>query len=276
MFNLGDVWNLTQESVGQVGTLENATTVALTITKPDGTAAITPVVNPPVRTGYYRYDYTPTVAGRYTARWLLTFADNTTDASSETLDVRPADPGGIVSLDAAKVHLNITKDTSDAELRGWIAAVTEVIENLVGPCIIRSYDTVITQCGGSWWLPKAPVFSITSVTRIGYGPAIDPASLYVVGETGEVIQITPYTVPIDGTFAITYTAGRSVIPANIVQAALIILKHLWETQRGSDMSRGRMSMGGEDDILLDPGMMYAVPRRAVELLAPHRRFSALA
>lgn len=275
MFNLGDVWNLTQESVGQVGTLENATTVVLTITEPDNTTVTPTVVNPPVRTGYYRWDYTPTVAGRHTARWLLTFADGSTDASTETLDVRPADPGGIVSLEVAKAHLGITKDTSDAEMRNWISAVSQVIENLVGPCIIRSYTTVITQCGGSWWI-KAPAIEITSVTRIGYGPAIDPASLYVVGETGEVIQITPYTVPIDGTFAITYTAGRSVIPANIVQAALIILKHLWETQRGSDMSRGRMSMGGEDDILLDPGMMYAVPRRAVELLAPHRRFSALA
>lgn len=276
MFDLGDVWNLTRESVGQVGTLENATTVVLTISKPDNTTVTPTIVNPPARTGLYRWDYTPTVAGRHTARWLLTFADGTTDGSTETLDVRPADPGGIVSLDAAKRHLSIAKDTSDVELRGWIAAVTEVIENLVGPCIIRSYDTVITQCGGSWWLPKAPVLSITTVTRVGYGPAIDPASLYVVPETGEVIQITPYTVSIDGTFAITYKAGRAVIPANIVQAALIVLKHLWETQRGQGVGQGRATLGGEDDILLDPGMLWAVPRRAVELLAPHRRFSALA
>lgn len=273
MFDLGDVWNLTRESVGQIGTLENASTVALTITKPDGTAAITPVVNPPVRTGYYRFDYTPTVAGRYIARWLLTFSDGTTDASTETLDVRPADPGGIVSLDAAKAHLHIKSDQSDPELRGWIAAVTEVVESKVGPCVIRNYSTLIETSG--WWLPHRPVLSVSTITAIGTGTPPLVADFYLDAANGRMLY-TGTKAPAGAPWVVTYTAGRAVIPANIVQSALIILKHLWETQRGSDMSRGKMSMGGDDDLVLDPGMMWAVPRRAVELLESHRQSRGIA
>lgn len=278
MFDLGDVWHLTQEAVGSVGNLTNATTVVLTITAPDGTITTPAVVNPPARTGLYRCDHTPSVAGRHAAHWSLTFSDGYTFVQSETLDVRPADPGGIVSVHAAKQHLNILNTKSDQELRGWIAAVTEVVEAKVGPCIIRSESTVITQAGGSWYLPKCPAIEVTSVTRIGTGPAIDTANLYLVPDTGEVIFVEGTSIASSscGTFLITYTVGRSVIPANIVQAALIILKHLWETQRGTDITRGRQSLAGDDDMVLTPEMPWAVPRRAVELLQPHVRFPSVA
>lgn len=266
MFDLGDVWNLTREAVGSVGVLANATTAALTITLPDGTAVTPTVANPPTRTGVYRYDYTPTVAGRHLARWLLTFSDGYALADTDTLDVRPLDPGGIVSLSAAKQHLNITGDSSDDELRGWVAAVTVVLEKKLGPCLIRDFQTLVYGAP-SWFLPKRPVIGITAVTAIN-GRSTPPAlgDLYPdPGDSGEVLQIG--TAPIScGPWLVEYTAGRAVIPINIVQATLIILKHLWETQRAGDMNRGRMSFGGDDDLVMVPGIPWAIPKRAVELI----------
>ncbi len=61
--------------------------------------------------------------------------------------------------------------------------------------------------------------------------------------------------------AVTCTAGLSAVPAHVRLAALITVQHLWETQRGG---RDRRFTGNED--AWNPGMGYALPRRALELL----------
>ena len=99
MPDLGDTLpfssKLYDKPVEDGGVLVNATTAALTITLPDGTAApgIT-VTNPPATTGVYQYDYvTTTVPGPFKGRWLFTMATGKTTAYVEAFDVRPADPG---------------------------------------------------------------------------------------------------------------------------------------------------------------------------------------
>lgn len=267
MFDLGDVWNLTFDSKNEAGALADAQTVALTITVyGDAITGLPAVVNPPATTGKYRYSYTPTVPGRHAARWLLTYADGRSEAHTETLDVRPADPGGIVSLTVAKAHLNMRRNENDDELRGWIGAVTEVIENRVGPCLVREYTATVRGGGSSWWLPRYPVLELVSASAVGGSGNLQVSDLRLIGETGQVVSANGRCVP-GGMWTVVYLAGREVIPANIVQACLIVLKHLWETQRGGS-GRERIALGGEDDTY-QPGFPWAIPRRAVELLEPH-------
>jgi hypothetical protein len=70
-----------------------------------------------------------------------------------------------------------------------------------------------------------------------------------------------------GTYTVTYTSGRDDLPAAIRLAVLVIAEHLWETQRGA-APVGPLSA---DDTFATPGLGYAIPNRALELLAPYRR-----
>jgi hypothetical protein len=61
-----------------------------------------------------------------------------------------------------------------------------------------------------------------------------------------------------------------VVQEHITGAARIILQHLWRTQRAG--RRGGVAGGGDDYAVTEPipGIGYAVPNRALELLAPDR------
>lgn len=267
MFDLGDVWALVAYARNDAGVLTNAGTVSLTITLPDGTAVSPTVTNPPTTTGTYVYDYIPTVAGRHVARWLLTFSGGATAAYTEIVDVAPAADIGIISLADAKAHLNIpaTSTGDDEELRAWISATTAVVEFEVGPCLRRTYTQRVGN-GAYWMLHTVPALAVTSVAGVLTGAAtVSFADLDLDPDTGQVQRLDGAAFT-GGPWTVTYTAGRAVIPPNVTSAAKIILKHLWETQRGA----GRPSWGGQDpDLVAGPG--FAIPHRALELLRPHKR-----
>lgn len=259
-FDLGDTWSLTAAAY-LAGALANATTAVLTITLPDGTSATPAVTNPPAVTGTYVATYTPTQAGRHTARWVFTYA-SATDAYTDVLDVLPAAPAWLISLADAKSHLNISTTTHDEELRTWIGATTRVVENKAGACVPAAYTKRVTD-GPCWWLPRYPVLSLTSVTAVlTGGTVVATAELVVDGDTGKVERLDG-RAHTGGPWTVAYRAGRTVIPENVLGAAKIILKHLWETQRGG--GQAGFSMGGADEVMV-PGFPYAVPRRAIELL----------
>jgi hypothetical protein len=64
--------------------------------------------------------------------------------------------------------------------------------------------------------------------------------------------------------SITYVAGYVNPPMSAKQGVLVIIKHLWETQRGAMNVMGRV-LGG-DELYSTP--TYSLPRRAMELLDP--------
>lgn len=263
-FDLGDTWALAADVRDQNDALTNVESVALTIVKPDRTIDNPAVTNPPAAVGRYEHDYVPAVAGRYAARWLFTFAGGLTAAHTDVLDVRPAEPGLILSLADAKAHLNITSTDNDDELRSWIESVTEVIEHKVGPIVVRTYTDRVDNAE-AWVLWNSPVVAITSVTAVHTDGAVIDTALLDIDSTAGIIRRLSRGHFTGGPWNITYTAGRPIIPANIGHAARIILKHLWETQRGGVR---RPPMGG-DDGTFDAGHSYSIPRRALELLEPH-------
>jgi hypothetical protein len=73
-----------------------------------------------------------------------------------------------------------------------------------------------------------------------------------------------------GTLRVAYIAGRTDIPDELIEAALIITKHLWETQRGPGRPNvlGQATMQGGETTFL-PVMGFAIPNRAMDLLKLH-------
>lgn len=272
-FDLGDTVRLAAESREPGGTLTNATTVALTITLPDGTTTSPAVTNPPTVTGQYTFDYTTVQAGRHAVRWVFTTPGS---AYTDSFDVREAVPQGILSLADTKAHLNITSTvtTHDEELRGWIESVTAGIEHLAGACVQRTvvedHDYLPVSGARVIALRKTPVISLTSLMAVLDG-GIDytVADLDVDGSTGIVRRLDGGRLY--GPLRATYVPGRMVISANLTHAAKIILQHLWRTQYGA--SRAGSAISGGDDFLVTeqvPGFGYAIPNRALQLLEPHR------
>lgn len=270
-YDFGDVVPLGTTVKDGSGTLVNAGAMALTITLPDATTVtVSPVV--PVSTGTYNYDYTPAQAGRHVVRWVATGAN--AGAYTDAFDVREAAPPFILSLADAKAHLNISTTTHDDELRSWVETVTAVVEHFVGACVRRTvvedHDYLPAYGASVVVLRKTPVISLTSVVAIlDGGTSYSVADLDLDGATGVVRRKDGGRMY--GPLRFTDVVGRAVIPANFTAAGRIILQHLWRTQYGA--SRALPGIGGGDDFAVTepiPGLGYAVPNRALQLLEPHR------
>lgn len=177
----------------------------------------------------------------------------------------------IVTLAEAKTHLNITDSSSDAELAGFIGAATQPVEDVVGPVVQRTVTEVFDGGRASVLLTSRPVSSITSVTDTG--ATISSTSYTFNAASGVLTQIAgpsplPFLVGVQSV-SVTYVAGRVANTAAVASsaygairmAALIIVQHLWETQRPA--AAGPFSQGVDD---YDPRYSFSIPRRATELL----------
>lgn len=263
-FDLGSVVPLSVSVTDASGAPADAGEVVLTVTLSDQTTASPAVAHPAV--GSYTADYTATQAGRHIARWVAT-GDNAS-AYVDVFDVRPAAVVGIVSLADAKKHLNITSTTNDQEIRDHIEAATAIVEYYTGPADVTSVTEVV-QGGYSLVLSHVPAISLTSVTPVySFGLTYNVDDFDLDGAMGVARHKLGW--PLIGPLRVVYKAGRAIIPANLQLAARIIIKHLWETQRGGSRRPG---MGQSDEIVeqqLVSAMGYAIPRRAVELLQPQQ------
>src|SRR4051812_2397971 len=112
--DLGDLYRCSWTNISPSGGNVNAGSVTLTITLPDQTSVVVTPVSP-TTTGVYQYDYQTVQAGRHLARWVGTGANP--GAQPEEFDVRPANPGYIISLGDVRQQLNLTTTVNDEELR---------------------------------------------------------------------------------------------------------------------------------------------------------------
>jgi hypothetical protein len=260
--DVGDLRRLTFALNAPGGWPASSDSMTLTITQPDATAVmVSPVVA--VEAGRYQYDFLATQPGRHVARWVGTGANP--GATVEAFDVIEVSPYYMFSVQSAKNQLRITDDSADEELREYIAATTYVVERIKGEAMVRRSFTEeheISATTGRAALSWTPVVSLTSVTLIDSSVTWDPSSLHVNSETG-VVSTTGISglLQLAGRMQFVYVAGHSVIPANRLLAGRIILKHLWQTNRGT---KGAPRSG--DDTAMVPGIGYAIPNRALELL----------
>jgi hypothetical protein len=112
-------------------------------------------------------------------------------------------------------------------------------------------------------LRSTPVISVTSIATVDGSQSwtVSPSTMYVDSASGMVQVLSG--PPVRGPLLVTYQAGYAAVPANIRLAALIIIQHLWGTQRGAM----GVQLGGDSDNWM-AGRGFAIPRRAIELLGP--------
>lgn len=263
MYDLGDPVGLKVTVTDPTGAVADATTVVCTITAPDLTTT-TPTVSHP-STGTYTVTYTATQTGRHQVDWRATGTN--ASAFTDVFDVRAAGSVQLISLADAKAMLNITTTTNDEELRDYIAATTDAVEAECGAMLPRTVTEYTQPVGRTMALSQTPVVSITSMNTVLVGGySFDPAGLYVDSATGIVLRKDRGIFPADS-YVVTYVAGRgNVVPAAVAMAARIILKWLWQTQRGT---------GGRGDQPAPTAAGFLIPNQAAELLKPYRRMGAI-
>lgn len=165
----------------------------------------------------------------------------------------------LVTLPQAKQHLNISASANDAELSTFITRASAVIEkkarrNWSGATFVEKHD------GGTADLVlfNSPVASVTSIDDNGSAVASGDYVLYQ--ETGLIHLTSGAFAGGKGKVVVTYVT-TSTVPANITQATLELVRHLWQTQRGSMGARNPLS--GDDYAV---GMSFTLPRRVIELM----------
>lgn len=178
----------------------------------------------------------------------------------------------IVTLEQAKAQLNIDDDddSDDDELQRWCDALTAPIERYKREVIEeRTVIEDLELCGRRRFrLWSVPVISLTSLVDIETGREWDvtPSALRVDSGTGLVRVLSAAQAP-SGFLTATYQAGYAEIPPDYVQGALVILQHVWETQRGAaEVGAGVV---GEEEVH-DLRHFYTLPRKALEWLGAPR------
>lgn len=172
----------------------------------------------------------------------------------------------LVTLEEAKRQLDITGTAEDVELQTYIDALDAVIEGFVGVVEQREITDTITGGGPVLAVLHPPLVAVSSLTGRDVDYAAD--SLTVNGPAGIIGRSGGGPFPA-GDYTVTYTAGRPTVPPTVKLAALVLLQHLWRTQRAS---RGGLAGGGDDFSVSEPipGFGYAVPHRVMQLLDSFR------
>lgn len=240
----------------------SAGTVTGVVTLPDATTAAPTILE--AEEGQYDIDYVPTIIGRHEMVVTATggVLGSVVRKLFRTFYVDPANVPWLVSLADSKTYLNIPEDrtVNDDELQHFIGVASEFVESRTR---LWHADTVTEQhtfpkLGGEnvIILRKAPVVTVTSVVEGGTTLA---ASYYSINPVGNYIWRTSgwWTSPVN----VTYTVGSSIVPLRVRHAVLVVLKHLWTTQRGP-LTVARQ--GGEE--VYDPRSAYSFPRSVAEIL----------
>jgi Phage gp6-like head-tail connector protein len=259
-FDVGDSVPIAVDVKDAAGAPTNASTVALTITLPDGTTVTPSVTNPPSVTGQYRVTYVPTVEGRFAWRFVTTTPST---AYQDVFEVRSTVSPALLSLADAKAHLNITSTSSDDELREFLEAATAAIEEKVGPIVRRTHTEQFTGGGCRIYLHNTEVLAVTALTLISDGSTpVSLSELNINGSRGVITRKNGSAFP-TGQMSITYTVGRSYVDPNWTLAAKIIVEHNWETQLGN-----LPSIQGDDTAFAPAFGGPLIPPRAMALLRP--------
>lgn len=270
------VTTVRQRNVDGTYSLVNAGTLTLTIQRPD---ASTQAYAAPTNdgTGLYHQDVPAadlTQLGHYQYKWVSTGAG--AGVSVGDFDVFDPFEPAVLPLQDAKDELNITAavTTNDNELQDKIGTIQNLLERFTGGPIINRQITEradVTSGFTTIVLRKRPLVSVQSITSVASGATVSVADLDLDPNANIVRRKLglPFIIYWYGPVLVVYTAGwGTVAPTNFNQAARIILKHQWETQRGPSL---RPSMAGEEPTpptVILPGTDTEIPYRAMELLSP--------
>lgn len=270
VLDLGDPWAEYLYVRDITGALANAGALTCTVTFPDQTTTSSATITGPAPTGTYLASLAatvPTQVGRYT--WAAAATGANACAMSGAFEVRSATSIALLSLDDAKATLNFstTNFSQDEELRDKIDVVAALIDAEIGAVIPRSVSETV-EIWRDFFMVHHPIISLTSLTPIRSGGMTLNASDYTVLSTGKVVRqdgawvtTAPWNL-----YTAVYLAGRSTFSPLVLEAARVMLSHLWEPQRGSGVRPGQ----GQPDELTATDQPVLTPR-AMELLSTQTR-----
>ena len=198
-------------------------------------------------------------------------------------------PTTLVQLADVKKHLNIDTNDDDVELRAFIDAATEKVQEITGPVLTRTVTEYRDGGTVSLLLRERPVQSITSVTELwanssytltqtefGAGASqfdftFDVSQSEITRRINNLPEVFPDGV---GNVKVVYVAGYATIPSRIRLATLALIQHWWSASQ-LNRNGGRPSLGGSD---FSPAMGggYAVPNFVREMLPQVDKVSWLA
>ena len=171
----------------------------------------------------------------------------TTPTSAAWIDIAPV-----------KVELNKTSADDDVALQSKVNAACAEIERIIGHVALATFTaTVNVGRDGMVILDETPVAHVDSIhvlaadgtvlQDLGAGTDVDPSGVL-------------YGLPC-GTIAISWTAGRTPIPGDMIEAAVQLAAHLWRQSRS-------LTEGGRvrNDVTVGPGMSSALPNKVRDLL----------
>ena len=260
MHDLGDIVPVRVVIRDADGNLTNATSVTCTITLPGGaTSSSTPA---PTTTGVYEVDFVTTLPGLHQVRWTST---GPTIAHTDMFNVSESALLSIVSLASARRKCNLGDDTSfDDDLREYMESAREIVESHTCRTIVPSVKTEMVRGNGSTLvLSSTPVASVVSVTSVDGGTSWDVSGLRVNANAGIVHLISGPSLV--GLLDVVYRAGDAVVQTRYRRAALIIIEHLFATERPLQVDQSSTMY---DDSMGETfrGKGFAIPNRALELL----------
>lgn len=167
----------------------------------------------------------------------------------------------VVSLADARQFLNFTTNANDDELVSMIDRAEAILERRVGPLAPVVVTDEVHTGPGPIVLSRYPVMSATAATYAGVAVTdldldVDSGVLYgTFGSASRAVKVT-------------YTSGRDPLPADLEEAVLELVKHLWESQRGTAPA-GPVpgALPGED--VTTPVGAYLLPYRVQSLIEPY-------
>lgn len=178
-----------------------------------------------------------------------------------------------------KDWLNLSSTDEDSRLDRLITAASLAIAEEIGRDIGSASGTEYRDGNSSRFMvmTRWPITAVASVyiDNVSIAAASNPQR----GDAGYFFDNT--RVMLNGyvfspglkNIAITYTAGHSTLPANVVQAAILTVAAMRNSQ-SFDPNAASISVPGAIQISLSNGMAGVVPAAAKVLLTPYvRRFS---
>lgn len=263
VLDVGDPWAEYLYVRDITGALADAGAVTCTVTFPDQTTTSSATITHGP-TGTYLASLAatvPTQVGRY--RWAAAATGANACAMSGAFEVRDSVSTALISLDDAKGTLNMTGTSQDEELRDKIDVITALIDAQIGAVIPRSVSETV-EIWRDFFMVHQPIVSLTSLTPVRSGGMTLVASDYAVLSTGKVVRQdgawmaeAPWNL-----YTAVYMAGRSTFSPLVLEAARVMLQHLWEPQRGAGVRPGQ----GQPDELTATDEPALTPR-AMELLS---------
>lgn len=241
--------------------------------------------------------------GNYLASWRVVFAEGETQTFPTegwlTLEVQPNLTGegaiGIVGLPEVldRLEIQTSNRTHDQKLQEWIASLPPLIEDQVGPVLVRTYDewyegghsTISLRHKPSYGYGVQPVLQLMAVSEyrgpieynlsvVGTPTAGSVYSVMANPELGTIVRRTSgggttqfWSDPEhpEQSIHVIYAAGLKAVPEHIKMAAIEALKWWWLASQ----PQGKGAMTQFQDEPSRP--MVALPYHVEALLAPNRR-----